>query len=282
MGLRKQRAYPDRYQGVQYGFEYSTAEYREWYVSYGSETVIYYEFGTRADSGVIQVVPDGCVDFLFCCDSSDPHGMICGSVLSGQNITLRQETIYFGVRLTPALSMRLPMPPLRELVEVQAPLEEVMPEYRYVAALLGEQTSLEARILCFERHCQSLLQTPRSSSPSLVEYCLNEMHRNYGIISVHKLADQAGYSERYLRNQFENALGITPKMYNRIIRFQHTLFSIMSDPSSLMEIAVRTGYYDQAHFVKEFKAFSQFTPLQLKKEKDKRIPEASVTRTLPS
>lgn len=256
------------YTGIQFGFEWNTEAYREWNATYGNETVVYYQFRTGAHAEQLRVVPDGCVDLLFACDPGKPLAIVCGSVLSGQSILFVPDAVYFGVRLTPGLSMRLPKLSLRELVEVQAPLALALPEFRHLASHMAEQPDFRARIRCFETHAMQLLRSDPSPA-GLVDYCLSELQRTRGTVAVRDLAEHAGYSERYLRTRFEDALGISPKTYGRIVRFQHALRAIMTEHVPFTELVARHGYYDQAHFVKEFKAFSQLTPLQMQREKER-------------
>ncbi|WP_167278692.1 helix-turn-helix domain-containing protein [Paenibacillus lupini] len=73
------------------------------------------------------------------------------------------------------------------------------------------------------------------------------------------------HSERYIRTKFEQSLGISPKLYGHIIRFQRTLGAIVRGGSTLTDVAMEGSYFDQSHFMKEFKSFSQLTPIQLRK-----------------
>ncbi|QAY68021.1 helix-turn-helix domain-containing protein [Paenibacillus protaetiae] len=256
----------DGYRGIQFGFEWNTLLYIEKKVLYGEEPVLYYQFRTRKDGDGLRVVPDGCVDLLFCCDPARPFAMVCGSVLAGQRITFLNDTDYFGVRLTPALSMQIPGLPLKELVEVQAPIEQVWASYAHASEQIAACRGLNERIRYFERLGRNMLSAQEDMT-GLVTYCLHAVHASKGLVPVQELSAYTGYSERYVRTKFENALGMPPKMYNRIIRFQHALRSMMADGVLLMDVADSHGYYDQAHFAKEFKTFTGMTPRQLQQER---------------
>lgn len=78
------------------------------------------------------------------------------------------------------------------------------------------------------------------------------------------LIRKSGYSQKHLIHLFKNRLGITPKNFQRVHRFNNSLHQIQTirgkpDWSSLV---FDNGYYDQAHFVKEFGCFSNFNPGQ--------------------
>jgi AraC-like DNA-binding protein len=66
------------------------------------------------------------------------------------------------------------------------------------------------------------------------------------------------------RKSYER-LGLSPKVYSRMIRFSHAYKYKESSPhTSWTEIAHRCGYFDQMHFIRDFKAFAGFTPSMLK------------------
>jgi AraC-like DNA-binding protein len=82
-----------------------------------------------------------------------------------------------------------------------------------------------------------------------------------GSISIQALSDEAGYSIRTVNRFFHQYFGVSPKAYARVVRFQHVL-ALMSKQThlSLTEIALSCGYYDPAHFSKEFSAFAGQNP----------------------
>lgn len=93
------------------------------------------------------------------------------------------------------------------------------------------------------------------------ERALDALVAGGGQPAVSELADVAGTSERQLERLFARHLGIPPKTVGRIVRFQGALRSLMADPGCpLGEIAVGAGYYDQAHFVRDFRLFSGGVP----------------------
>lgn len=98
----------------------------------------------------------------------------------------------------------------------------------------------------------------------IVGYCMASMHRSGGAVTVRELAIETGYSERYLRMKFEQTLGFSPKLYNRIVRFQQVLDRVVRSAAPLSDVAASGGYFDQAHFMKDFKSFSQMTPSQIR------------------
>lgn len=82
-----------------------------------------------------------------------------------------------------------------------------------------------------------------------------------GLERMDELCDRTGVSTRQLDRLFKSHLGFSPKTFARVVRFQRGLTRLMRDPGcTLAQIAAECGYYDQPHFVREFKAFSGTTP----------------------
>jgi AraC-like DNA-binding protein len=80
------------------------------------------------------------------------------------------------------------------------------------------------------------------------------------LVSVPSLADKFCLSERQFERKFKELAGFSPKLYSRIIRFGKTVSYYGNTSKSLTEIAFDCGYYDQSHFIHEFKEFSGYHP----------------------
>lgn len=79
--------------------------------------------------------------------------------------------------------------------------------------------------------------------------------------SIDAVAAVAGTSVRQLQRCFDRQIGLPPKTVGRILRFQGALRRLMRDPGcSLAEVALQAGYFDQAHFVKDFRRMSGGVP----------------------
>jgi AraC-like DNA-binding protein len=81
--------------------------------------------------------------------------------------------------------------------------------------------------------------------------------------SVRAVAREAEVSAKRLIHLFAEQVGMTPKLYLRVSRFQRVLARVYAAPSvDWMEEVERHGYYDQPHFIREFREFSGFTPTE--------------------
>jgi AraC-like DNA-binding protein len=81
-------------------------------------------------------------------------------------------------------------------------------------------------------------------------------------LTIASLGALTGLSPKRLIARFRSEVGLTPKSYARVRRFQAALHRLRTAPARGAEIAADLGYFDQAHFVREFRAFTSMTPSQ--------------------
>ena len=82
-----------------------------------------------------------------------------------------------------------------------------------------------------------------------------------GHLSIEELCERTGFSTKQLERKFITAVGTTPKVFARISRFLYMCHNIKDfGNKTLTELCYDCGYYDQSHFIKEFRTFSGFTP----------------------
>jgi len=95
--------------------------------------------------------------------------------------------------------------------------------------------------------------------PKGAERAVGLIAQTGGTIRVDDLAEEFGYGRKRLDRMFQKEIGWSPKKICRIIRFQHALRTL-PQVTSLAEAAYELGYFDQAHFIREFRELSGRTP----------------------
>jgi AraC-like DNA-binding protein len=130
---------------------------------------------------------------------------------------------------------------------------------------------LEEKVLGASSHHQRIQQIDSFLSQQLqfvsvdeiVQSSIEVMLRLKGQLSVQELADNLGTGRRKLERRFADIIGLSPKQLAKIIRLQATLKMLEQNQSgSLTELALDNGYFDQAHFIKDFKEFTGVSPGQ--------------------
>lgn len=215
-------------------------------------------------------VPDGCVDMVFCCDPKQPYAEICGTVLAPQAVLLHSDTCYFGVRFLPGYNPVLGSSEIMsQLVNHQIPLDELIQDRRMLEGICGT-TDFRKQIRAFMRSYMNIYRRacPMEHSNLLVLHSFNLLIRSAGSISIEQLAEDTGYTARYIDRCFRNETGLSPKQLAKIVRFQAAVSALNQNQHkgrSLTEIAADLGYFDQSHFVHDFKAYTGLTPKKYQK-----------------
>lgn len=93
-----------------------------------------------------------------------------------------------------------------------------------------------------------------------VGHMLSTIKRNATENNLSLIANQHNVTPRYLNKLIYQYTGLTPKSYNKISRFQLSLPLIGKSDQSLTSIAYSCGYFDQSHFIRDFKFFTNVTP----------------------
>jgi AraC-like DNA-binding protein len=102
---------------------------------------------------------------------------------------------------------------------------------------------------------------PKSFCPE-VEWLRQQLVASKGRARVEPLMDETGWSRRHVTERFRRQLGIPPKAYARLLRFEHAT-SLLSDARAgrtLAAVATEAGYYDQSHLNREFVDLAGMTP----------------------
>jgi AraC-like DNA-binding protein len=122
-------------------------------------------------------------------------------------------------------------------------------------------TSTGEILQILEDELRSRLVPAPSRGLELVDHTAGRLEASWGAVSVGALTDSAGVSGNHLATQFKSHLGVTPKRVARIYRFARLILSVDAlHPVDWPQLAQAAGYFDQAHFSKEFKDFTGHTP----------------------
>ncbi|KKB40392.1 helix-turn-helix transcriptional regulator [Bacillus thermotolerans] len=155
--------------------------------------------------------------------------------------------------------------PVSEITNKKLPLLELVLADSSIVENICEQTSFADRIRVFMEFIQAVTREEQSI-PEFIDYSVKKIYTHKGNITIKELAEDTGYSDRYLRRKFEEFIGMKPKLFCQIVRVQNSLQTLMHRRDfHLMDVLDELGYYDQSHFIGEFKRFNMLPPSQLKK-----------------
>jgi len=217
------------------------------------------------------VLPDGCPEIVF--NLSDPFLRVhrngveiqAQAILAGQmkqSILIRPSgnVELFGVRLQPAGArplLRFPLDHITDQIHefssiVEGPageIEEQINEARSFGDRIGIFESYLLKRVVFER-----IDPIVSVASELI------LHLN-GSLPVGRLLDRLDISERNFERRFKRAIGVSPKTFSRIVRFQSVIRAFQDGVvPDLLDAALTFGYYDQSHLNRDFREFSGESP----------------------
>lgn len=88
----------------------------------------------------------------------------------------------------------------------------------------------------------------------------NRIFTHCGNISMRDLSEEFCYSEKHIRRLFLQYVGISPKVFSRIVRVNYTLRLLQNNPTQLIDTAIQAGFFDQPHFNHDFKMICGISP----------------------
>ncbi len=99
-----------------------------------------------------------------------------------------------------------------------------------------------------------------------VQIVVQQVLSSKGNFNLKQVCDQLNVSERLLQLSFKDYVGLTPTLFSKVVRFLNAVSLLQKEPHSLTEKGLLLGYYDQSHFIRDFKRFSGLSPKQYFKE----------------
>lgn len=222
-----------------------------------------------------RIVPDGCMEMIFHCgdlykqyleDGSyliQPRSFVFGQITQALDIEPTGESTIFSVRFQPDGFAAFASMPVGQMENRAVPLLELFGEAGIcLEKEILESTSAENRIRIIENFLLEKLITPESIN-QLIKSSVEMILHLGGHVSVDKLSDNLQINRRQLERKFSSIIGLSPKQLSKIIRLQAALKILSAqNAENLTNIAYEGNYYDQAHFIKDFKEFTGVSPKQ--------------------
>jgi AraC-like DNA-binding protein len=182
--------------------------------------------------------------------------------LHERQVTTEHEGRSFAIQLNiaPPLAHVLLGLPLHTLANRVVALEDVLGEHD-VAERVHDAGDWPARFRALDELLLRRLADARKQPDSGVLWAWRRIVESHGNVAVGALATELGWSRKRMAARFREQVGMTPKAYARVVRFElaRTL-ATRSDRPDWARLAVQCGYYDQSHLINEFRAITGRTP----------------------
>lgn len=222
-----------------------------------------------------RIVPDGCMELIF--HYGDPYRQyledgstilqpacfVFGQITAPLYIEPTGRTGIFALRFYPEGFTPFATLPVQAMENRAVPLPELFgDEGAQLEQEVLTAASVAERIACCEIFLMNrLLNT--AAVDTLISSCVSVMLQLKGQLSVGDLSRQLQINRRKLERRFSSVTGLSPKQFSRIVRLQATLKLLLQQQfTSLTALAYEGDYFDQAHFIRDFKEFTGMSPKQ--------------------
>ena len=199
------------------------------------------------------------------------HSCLHGVQTSPVYNTPSAETHVLGLLFEPIGFHALFLTDMERLVDVTVDARDVLP-----LRLIDFIDDVKSRANSMAAHGalhQFLLKEPKQTPPDWLQGLYSAIKVSQGMLPLAGAYDDIGLSARHINARFKASVGVSPKVLCRIYRLEALLEGI--DPSSVnwADLAHRFGYFDQAHFNREFRLFSGLSPSAYLEQRRRDLPD---------
>lgn len=147
-------------------------------------------------------------------------------------------------------------------------LEDVLGKTaRDIQEMIANTDSVPRKVDLIQKYL--IRQMSKSQNDPIIDYCLTQIIQSKGKISVAELEAKSGYSSRWIYEKFMDKVGLSAKNLSSIVRFMQFYGQWARKPDySFTKDFMYRHFYDQAHFIKEFKRFTGHSPLRFSKSEN--------------
>ncbi len=215
-----------------------------------------------AEPFTYRVVTDSCIDVIF--DLNNPkENYVMGFFKKYSEFPLSTSFSYIGIRFLPTMFPQFFKINALELSHQIEHLKSVVPHLSdFISTRFDESQSSDVIRSLLDNYLLSLYAKAQFNTDNRLYAGIEMILKNCGSVNLQKDLD-TGISPRQLRRLFEFYIGDTAKTFSKVVRFQKFLNTNPSKQNLRKnKLFFDAGYYDQSHFIKEFKDFYGITPVK--------------------
>jgi AraC-like DNA-binding protein len=220
--------------------------------------------------------PDGCIEVVFNVDwefyrdnQKESWAKVIGQITEPLKVQAKGKGKCFGIWFLPHTFSLFSSIPLIELNDKSLALENIFsPDFIDLVGEYLHENKIQKLVESVDSFLiKSIKKSTHELKDKVANYAVRSIFINKGQANLELIAKDCNISSRYLQKIFLEKIGFNPKFLVRIVRFQQALDYVQFlQNNSLTNIAYQSGYFDQAHFIKEFKDFTSFVPSQYRIE----------------
>lgn len=205
------------------------------------------------------ILPDACIDLVI--DFTDQTICFAGYSKETEAFVLHKDIDYMGVRFKPGVFYALYQVDAYRIMDRMAAFSEIDP-----SSSLDDIFALHTVQERIERIQRYVTEKSLKFQPNDFMHIVEQLYAHPSDHSVLEMADRMGYDQRHLMRLFQQYIGVTPKVLLNILRLHLCLTLLLDEHKTMMEAAGICGFYDQSHFIREIKRYTNISPIQLLKK----------------
>jgi AraC-like DNA-binding protein len=216
--------------------------------------------------------PDGCVEVVFNVgwdfyrnDEKEHWAKVIGQITKPLKIKLEGKGRSFGIWFYPHTFSIFSKLSLMELNDKIVHLEAIFnADFINSVGEHLQNDDIQELIKIVDNYLIKVVKKPNNElKDKVANYAVRTILEHNGAIDLSDIAFKCNISSRYLQKIFLEKVGFSPRYFTRISRFKQTLCILNTSlKPHLTTIGYQMGYFDQAHFIREFKVFTGFIPSQ--------------------
>lgn len=221
-----------------------------------------------------KIIPDGCCEMTFnfrdgikryISDTEyvvHPCAMVMGQRTKSYFIEPLGHVDSFAICFYPHGFANFVNTPLKELVDMETPIENLfgLIQAKELEQNMIQATDAQQRIKIIEEFLLNKLNESKTIE-NIVQTTVDTLISTNGSTSINTILKEGLSQRRKLERSFRKQIGISPKQLGKVIRLQAALKMLLNDEKeNLTSVAYENEYFDQAHFIKDFKEFTGITP----------------------
>ncbi|MYZ59119.1 AraC family transcriptional regulator [Elizabethkingia anophelis] len=221
-----------------------------------------------------RIVPDGCVEMAFILGDDikrytseyefilQPRAMILGQTIEPFYIEPTGYVNTFAVRFYPYGFANFITTSIKDLANKETPVECLFEksQAKELEQKMVQANDTKDKIAIIETFLLHQLNQ-KSTIDKIVKSTIDAMLCSKGTATIKTILQNNISQRRQMERKFLNQVGISPKQLGKVIRLQTALKIMLNNPDeTLTKIAYESEYYDQAHFIKDFKEFTGVIP----------------------
>jgi AraC-like DNA-binding protein len=226
-------------------------------------------------AGTVQperIFPDGCMELIIHYGDvfqrvahnkteKQSNGFVFGQIEEFIELLPGQSTGVMGIKFYPQGLSHFTQMPMYEIKHQSIDIPDLFKNgSRQLAEKVALASNANGKANIVNDFLLGQLQ-PLKRNSNLINVMVEDIYSTQGRIGVRDLIQKYHTTERQLERLFATHVGLSAKTFGRIIRFQRA-FQLAPQAKSLTHLAFDAGYFDQAHFSREFKSFTGLSPRQ--------------------